>query len=206
MWSTHSRIRSHAAKAYASVQETYNDRLQESLRNAIQPHKWWSTLKRSLFGVYSALPLLRKINGDLEFDPGGKSEILSSTFINKQIDWSPNLPSTCHPQPAVTGVAFRSADILRQLINLDSHGGIGPNGIFPLFFKKLAKLLAPKFSKLFRILYSQLVAFPWSGARLPSHPFLRVILVHNSLQIIALFPLLLSYPRYLKSCFLQKLY
>ena len=137
------------------------------LGNARQPHKWWSTLKSSLFGMDSFLPPLRKTGGDLEFDPGRKAEILSSTFIGKQSNWSPCLPATCHPEPRISTLAFRSSDIYRYLIDLDAYGGVDPNGIFPLFLKKLAKLLAPKLAKIFRSLLSS-EGFPrvWRSANI----------------------------------------
>ena len=105
-------------------------------------------------GVDSALPPLRKADGDLEFDSGQKAVMLSSTFINKQSDWSPCLPPTCHPQPGFTGLAFRSGDIYRYLTDLDVYGGVDPNGFFPCILKKTARTLAPKLSRLFRILLS----------------------------------------------------
>ena len=42
----------------------------------------------------------------------------------------------------------------KDLIDLDSSGGVDPNVIFPFFLKKLARTFARKFSKLFIILFS----------------------------------------------------
>ena len=81
-------------------------------------------MKASLFGIESALPPLRGTDGDLEFEPGGKAELLSSTFISKQSNWSPSLRATCHPQPGIIGLAFRSAAVYKDLIDLDSSGGV----------------------------------------------------------------------------------
>ena len=171
LWNDYIRLRSNAITIYATAQEENYIHLRVSLGNVTQPHKWWSTLKASLFGVDSALPPLRRADGDLEFHPGQKAEILSSTFMNKQSDWSPCLPASCHPQPGITGLAFRSADIFKNLIDLNAHGGVDPNGIFPLFLKKLARVFAPKLSKLFRILLSS-GSFPkeWRCANITPIP------------------------------------
>ena len=36
------------------------------------------------------------------------------------------------------------------MLDLDPHGGSGPDGIFPLFFIKTAHFLAPKIAVIFR--------------------------------------------------------
>ena len=171
LWDTYTRLRSHAARVYASAQEEHFGNLRASIGNARQPHEWWSTLKRSLFGIDSALPPLRNGDGGLAFDPKQKAEILSSSFISKQSAWSPELPATCHPMPCVTNVAFRSANVCKLLADLDSGGGVDPNGIFPLFLKRIRKTLAPKLAILFRILLSS-GSFPtdWRSANITPIP------------------------------------
>ncbi|MEM8780580.1 MAG: reverse transcriptase family protein, partial [Cyanobacteria bacterium P01_G01_bin.49] len=166
-WDFYTQLRCHAAEVYANAQEEYFNHLRMTLGNTRQPHKWWSTLKSSLFGMDSSLPPLRGTDGDLEFDPRRKAQILSSAFVSKQSNWSPCLPATCHPEPKVTALAFRSSDVYKYLIDLDAHGGIDSNGIFPLFLKKLAKPLAPKLTKLFRVLLSS-GSFPhvWRSANI----------------------------------------
>ena len=37
-----------------------------------------------------------------------------------------------------------------NMLNLDPYGGSGPDGIFPLFFKETAEILAPKIAVIFR--------------------------------------------------------
>ena len=50
------------------------------------------------------------------------------------------------------GLAFKSSEILKWLSELDRNGGVDPSGFFPLFFLETASVLAPKLSRIFRIL------------------------------------------------------
>ena len=170
-WREYIRLRSIAARAYNTAQDEFNSSLQDSLANATQSHKWWSTLKTALFGVDSSLPPLRGNHGDLIFEPKAKAELLSECFLSKQSDWEPNLPDTCHPEPKITNIIFRSSLLRKYLNDLDSHGGVDPNGIFPLFLKKISNLLAPKLARIFRILI-RLGSFPkvWRTANVTPIP------------------------------------
>lgn len=46
-----------------------------------KPHKWWSALKQSLFGIVSSLPPLCKSDGCLAHDTGKKISILFSMCL-----------------------------------------------------------------------------------------------------------------------------
>ena len=99
---------------------------------------------------------------------------------------SVDLPLTCHPSPNLTSFAFRSSEVRRLLIDFDPYGGSDPLGMFPHFLKRLADVLAPRLSAVFRRLVT-LGSFPaccdrlgglscqfWStvlpfGDRLPIH-------------------------------------
>ena len=54
---------------------------------------------------------------------------------------------------------FRTSVLLRLLLDLDTYGGIDPLGVFPLFLKKVANIIAPKLSIIFRKLI-RLGSFP----------------------------------------------
>ena len=68
-------------------------------------------------------------------------------------------------------MAFRTSVLLRLLLDLDTHVGIDPLGVFPLFLKKVADIIAPKLSIIFRKLIS-LGSFPecWRSANVTSIP------------------------------------
>ena len=44
---------------------------------------------------------------------------------------------------------LRTTILLRLLIDLDTHGRVDPLGVFPLFLKKVADIIAPKLSIIF---------------------------------------------------------
>ena len=130
-------------------------RCREKLTAASTPHAWWSTLKTSVFGVSSSVPPLISPGGSLVGHPREKAELFNEHFDSKQCRDSVNLPPTCHRDPKLKSFAFRSRQVYRLLLDLDSHGGTDPLGFFPLFFKKLATTLAPKLSVVFRRLLKE---------------------------------------------------
>ena len=71
-------------------------------------------------------------------------------FDSKQSNEKLDMPQSCFPEPKLTKLAFRSKEIEKLLLELDSYGGAGPDGIFPLFFKKAHKILSPKLAVIFR--------------------------------------------------------
>ena len=149
-WDNFVRIRSETQLVYASAELNYREHLQSTLASASQPHKWWSALKSFLFGVESALPPLRKEDGSVAFDPAVKAEILSEVFLSKQSNQRLDLPPTCFPSEDFCYFAFKSSEIKYLLNDLDSFGGIDPNGIFPFFLTKVADQLSPKIATIFR--------------------------------------------------------
>ena len=74
---------------------------------------------------------------------GWKADQLSNHLDGKQSRESVELPLTCHPSTSLTFFAFRSSDIWRLLLDLDPYGGSDPLGMFPLFLKRTADVLAP---------------------------------------------------------------
>ena len=61
----------------------------------------------------------------------------------------------------------------RILLDLDSYGGTDPLGMFPLFLKRTAEVLAPHFAVVFRLLL-RLGSFPVCWRVLMSPQFQRV--------------------------------
>ena len=111
--------------------------------NVQSPHKWWSTLKSAVFGSSSALPPLVSECGGLVCKSIGKADLLSVHFDIKQSGEAVDLPLTCHPSPSLTTFAFRSREVRRLLLDLDPYGGTDPLGMFPLFLKRTAEVMAP---------------------------------------------------------------
>ena len=132
------------------------------------PHKLWSTLKSAVFGSGSSLPPLVGPGGGLVCESVGKADLLSDHFDSKQCRESVDLLVTCHPSPSLITFAFRSSEdslVKRLLLDLDPYGGTDPLGMFPLFLKRTADVLAPRLSVVFRRLLrlgSFLGSFPIS--------------------------------------------
>ena len=79
----------------------------------------------------------------------GKADLLSGHFDSKQSREAIDMPLTCHPSPHLSTFAFRSSEVRRLLLDLDPYGGTDPLGIFPLFRKKTADVMAPFLSVVF---------------------------------------------------------
>ena len=76
----------------------------------------------------------------------GKAELLSAHFDGKRSMNPVDQPSTCHPSPSLTTFAFRLWEEKRILLDPDFYGGTDPSGIFPVFSKRTADVLAPRFA------------------------------------------------------------
>ena len=74
----------------------------------------------------SSLPPLIWAGGGLVCELVGKADMLSAHFDGKQSRYPVDLPSTCHPSPSLTTFAFRSREVKRLLLDLDSYGGTDP--------------------------------------------------------------------------------
>ena len=118
--------------------------------NVQSPHKWWSTLKFAVFGSSSSLPPLVGPGGGLVCESVGKADLLSDHFDTKQCRESVDLLVTCHPSPSLITFAFRPSEFKRLLLDLDPYGESDPLGMFPLFLKRTADVLAPRLSVVFR--------------------------------------------------------
>ena len=99
--------------------------------------------KSAVFGSSSALPPLVSEGGGLVCESIGKADLLSDHFDSMQSTEAVDLPLTCHPSPSRTTFAFRSREVRRLLLDLDPYGGTDPLGMFPIFLKRTADVMAP---------------------------------------------------------------
>ena len=123
------------------------------------PHKWWSA-------VFGSSP-------ERERESVLKADLLSAHFDSKQSMDPLDLSSTCHPSHSLTTFAFRSWQVRRLLLDLDSYGGTGPLGMFPVFLKRTADVLAPRLGVHFGGSFVR-VAFLLAGDCIMSSQFLKV--------------------------------
>ena len=170
-WENYVRLRLVAQRTYSRAQDEYNEHLKNVLIGTSQPHSWWSALKQSLFGMDSSLPPLSCTDGSICHNSKDKANLLASVFNSKQSDEEFDLPPSCPQDIKLHSIAFKSSEILRYLNELDSFGGCDPLGFLPLFYKKIASLLAPKLAVIFRALFRK-GSFPvcWRTANVTPLP------------------------------------
>ena len=89
------------------------------------------------------MPPLVSEGGGLVCESVGKADLLSDHIDSKQSREAVDLPLTCHPSPSFTTFAFRSSEVRRRMLDLDPCGGTDPLGLFPLFLKRTADVMAP---------------------------------------------------------------
>ena len=79
-----------------------------------------------------------------------KASLLGALFDSKQCREQFVTPLSCFPQPVCNSLAFRTSVLHCLLLDLDSYGGVDPLGVFPLFFKMVADIVAPELRVIFR--------------------------------------------------------
>ena len=180
-----------AEHCYAAAKRQFASQCREKLSSCASSHAWWSTLKESVFGKDSSIPALQSAGGALVSDPTGKAELLSAWFDSKQSRESIVLPASCPNAPMFKGIAFRSRELEELLGALDSYGGVDPTGLFPLFFKESASVLAPGLSRVFRRLL-RLGQFPgqWRVADITPIPKGPISALVSGYRPISITPIL----------------
>ena len=160
-----------ANETCSAAKRQFSDRNRAVLMNVQSPHKWLSTLKSAVFGTSSSLPPLVCESGGLACESVGKADLLSDHFNSKHSREAVDLTLTCHPSPSLTTFSFRSSEVRRLLLDLDPYGGTDPLGMFPLFLKKTADVMAPRLSVVFHRLV-RLGRFPacWRQANVTPIP------------------------------------
>ena len=116
----------------------------------------------AVFGYCSSLPPLGSEGGGLMCESVGKADLLSDHFGSKKSREAVDLLLTCHPSPSFTTFTFRSSEMRRLLLDLDPYGGTDPMGIFPIFPRRTADVMASHLSIVF-----------WQLVRLGSFPACR---------------------------------
>ena len=116
----------------------------------------------------SSLPPLVSEGGEHQCESVGKAQLLSDYFDSESSMEAVDLLLTCHQSSSLTTFALRSREVRRLLLDLDPYGGTDPLGMFPLFLKRTADVMAPRLSVMFRWLV-RLGCFPpcWRQATVP---------------------------------------
>ena len=95
------------------------------------------------------------------------SLVSETLMFNVSVD----LLVTCHLSPSLITFAFRSNEVKHLLLDLNPYGGTDSLGMFPVFLKRTADVLAPRLSVVFRLLL-RLGSFPacWRQANVTPIP------------------------------------
>ena len=73
-----------ANETYSEAKRQFTKRNRDVFMNVQYPHKLGSTLKSTVFGSFSSLPLLVSDGGGLVCESLGKADLLSDHFDSKQ--------------------------------------------------------------------------------------------------------------------------
>ena len=96
-----------------------------------------------MFDSSSSLPPLVSGGAGLVCGSVGMADPLSEHFDSKHSREAVDLPLSCHPSNSLNTFAFRSSEVRRLLLDLDHYGGTDPLGMFTLFLKRTADVMAP---------------------------------------------------------------
>ena len=147
-WGQFVRCQVRANETESGAEHQFSDRNRDVCMNVHSPQNWWSTLKFVVFGSSSSLPplLVRVVDW------------CASWLVRLICCWiimtasSPGrllISHSLHPSPSLTTFAFSSSEVRRLLLDLDPYGGTDPLGLFPLFLKRTADVMAPCLSVVF---------------------------------------------------------
>ena len=92
------------------------------------------------------MPPLVSEGGVLVCESVGKADLLSDHIYSKLSREAVDLPLTCHQSPSLTRFAVRSSEVRRLLLYLDPYGGTHPLGMFRVFLKRIADVMAHRLS------------------------------------------------------------
>ena len=76
----------------------HNEHTRNNRKLSTCSHKWWETLKGSIFGVKPSIPALRWPGGSLVVTPAEKASLLGSQFDSRQCREQFVTPLSCFPQ------------------------------------------------------------------------------------------------------------
>ena len=137
-----------------------------------------------------------------------KVSLLDSQFDSKQYCEQFVTPLSCFPQSWCNSLAFRTSVLPRLLLDLDTYGGVDTLGVFPLFLKMVADIIALKLNKIFRGLIRR-GSFPecWLSANVNAIPKGTPCTDRENYHPISITPILSKvYEKLVSHKFLQKIF
>ena len=109
--------------------------------------------------------------GGLVVAPAKKASLLQDLCLTVISVMRFLTPLSFFPLSSCNSLAFRSPVLLRLILNLGTYGGADPLGVFPLFLKMVADIIAPKLSIIFcRLIRLRLFPECWRSANVTAIP------------------------------------
>ena len=99
-----------------------------------------------------SIPALRGPRDGFAVAPAEKASLQGSQFDSMQFCDPFVTALSCSPKSRFNSLACRTSVLLFLLLDLDTYGDVDPLGIFPQFLKKVADIISPKQSIIFRLL------------------------------------------------------
>ena len=144
--------RAEAQRVYGAERESYNE----------APGILWSTPPFHISGgrhwkARSRCEIYSCSQGARRWFSGGccwESRTPGLSVWQQAVSWAVFVtPLSCFPQSRCNSLTFRTSILLHLLLDLDTYGGVDPLGVFPLFLKKVADIIAPNL----RIIFCRLI-------------------------------------------------
>ena len=116
-WGKFVLARVEAQRVYGTAGESHNERTWNTLNHSTCSHKWWETLKGSIFGVRPSIPARMEPGGGLVVAPAANASLLGSQFDSKlcREQFVPTL--SCFLQSRCNSLAFRTS-VLRVCFSI----------------------------------------------------------------------------------------
>ena len=157
-------------RIYSTARELHNESTRNTLRHSKCSRKWGETLKFTIFGVKSILAL-RGHGGGLLVALAEKASLLGSQFDSKQCCEQFIIPLCCFPHYRCNALVFWTTVFPHLLLELDTYGGVDPSGVFSLFLKMVADIIAKKLSIIFhRLIHLGSFLKCWQSANVTANP------------------------------------
>ena len=134
-----------ATETYKEANSQFSDRNRNVLMNVHSLHMWWYTLKSVVFGSSSSLPPLVSEGSGVVYESVGIRLICCRVILTASSAGRLLICRTLAIRPlySLTTIAFRSSEVRRPLLDLDPSGDTDSLGLFPLFLKRTADVMAP---------------------------------------------------------------
>ena len=130
-WGQFVLARAEAQRVYIAARESQNERTRNTMKLSTCSHKWWETLKCSIFGVESIITVSGEPECGLVVVPAEKTSLLGFQVDSNSVVSSLSLLCFVSVSSArCNSLAFRISVLLRLLLNLDTYMGVDPLGVF----------------------------------------------------------------------------